>query len=107
MKQNMSSNGNSGNDWGDVYMNQKPRARIQSDKIHDEEETPNICHGILIRDSGRELHIRESNIPLCSKHDKPFCGDEIGERGCRNSLNEPLSNSADKHGTTPVHECVV
>jgi len=103
----MSSNRDSGNDQGDVYMNQKLRVGVQSDKIYDKEETPNICHGILVRNSGRELHIRESNIPLCSEHDKPFCGDKIGKRGCRNSMNEPLPNSADKHGITPVHECVM
>merc|ERR1712168_63471 len=103
----MSSNRNSGNDWDDVHMDQKSRVRIQSDKIYDEKETPNICHGILIRNSGRKLHIRESNIPLRSEHDKPLCGNRIGKRGCRNSVNESLSNSVNKHGTTPVHECVM
>jgi len=103
----MSSNRNSGNDWSDVHMNQKLRVRIQSDRVYDKKETPNICHGILIRNSGRKLHIRESNIPFCSKHDKPHCGDKIGKRGCKNSMNESLSNPVNKHGTTPVHECVV
>jgi len=107
MKQNMSSNRGSKNDWGDVHMNQKLRIRIQSDKIYDEKETPNICHGILLRNSGRKFHICESNIPFCSEHDKPLCGDKNGKRGCRNSVNESLSNSVNKHGATLVHECVV
>jgi len=103
----MSSNRNSGNDWSDVHMNQKLRVRIQSDRVYDKKETPNICHGILIRNSGRKLHIRESNIPLCSEHDKPLRGDKIGKGGCRNSMNESLSNSVNKHSTTLVHKCVV
>jgi len=71
MKQNVSSNRNSGNDWGDVHMNQKLGVGIQSDKVYNEKETPNICHSILIRNSGGKLHIRKSNIPLCSEYDKP------------------------------------
>jgi len=103
----MSSSRNSRNDWGDVHMNQKLRVRIQSNKIYNEKETPNICHGVLIRNSGRKFHIRESNIPLCSEHDKPFGGDKTRKRGCGNSVNESLPNSVNKHGTTPVHECIV
>jgi len=107
MKQNMSSNGDSGDDGGSIRMNQKLRVRIQSDRIYDEKKTPNICHSVLIRNPSRKLHIRESNVPLCSEHDKPLCGDKIGKRGSRNSMNESLSDPVNKHGTTPVHECVV
>jgi len=103
----MSSSRNSGNNWGEVHMNQKLRVRIRSDKIYDKKETPNICHGILIRNPSRKLYIRESNIPLRSEHNKPLCGDKIGRRGRRDSVNESLSNSVNKHGTAPVHECVV
>jgi len=107
MKQDMSSNRNSGNNWGDVYMNQKPRVRVQNDKIYDERGTSNICHSILIRNPGRKLHIREGNIPFCSEYDKPLCGDEIGKRGCGDSMDEPLSDTINKYGITPVHKCVV
>jgi len=103
----MSNSENSGNDWRDVHMNQKPRVRIQGDKIYDEKGTPNICHSILVRNPGRKLHIRESNIPICSEHDKPLRRNKIRKRGCRNSVDESLPNSVNEHGTTPVHECVV
>jgi len=103
----MSSNKNNGNDGGDIHVNQKPRTRIQNNRIYDEEETPNICDSIFIRNLGRKLHVREGDIPLCSEHDKPLCGDRVGKRRCRNSMDESLSNSPNKHSTTTIHECVM
>jgi len=103
----MSNNEDGGNNWGDIYVNQKLRVRIQSNRIYNEKETPIICYGIFIRNPGRKLHVRESNIPLRSKYDKPLCRNKIRERGCRDSMDEPLSNPVNKYSTTPVHERVV
>lgn len=57
-------------------MSQKHRTRIQNNKVYNQKKASDICHGILICNLGRKLHVRENDVSFRSEYNKSICGNE-------------------------------